>query len=389
MAELLGPCLQAGCASGADGSGPRLPPADPGPGPLRTWDGRRLRSPPCPAPFVSRLTGAAGQIGYAILPRIASGQMLGPDQPVILQLLEVTPALKALDGVAMELEDCAFPLLADVVKTDDADVAFGDADVALLIGAMPRKAGMERADLLSANGAIFTVQGKAIAANAKADCKVLVVGQPGQHQRAHRDAQRQGHGPGPLHRDDPPRPQPRHQPAGRQGRRAGLVHQAHDHLGQPLHHAVPRPVPLRGGREERRRAGGRPGVAGERVHPDGRQAGRRHHRGARGLLGGIGGQCRHRSRAGLAPRHAGGRLGEHVGAVRRVLRRARGADLVVPGRVPQRGATKSSRASRSTSSPGPASTPRSRSWPRSATRWPSSASSDPASRQAMGDFAAL
>jgi malate dehydrogenase len=131
-----------------------------------------------PSPLRVALTGAAGQIGYAILPRIASGQMLGPDQPVILQLLEVTPALKALDGVAMELEDCAFPLLADVVKTDDADVAFGDADVALLIGAMPRKAGMERADLLSANGAIFTVQGKAIAANAKADCKVLVVGNP-------------------------------------------------------------------------------------------------------------------------------------------------------------------------------------------------------------------
>jgi malate dehydrogenase len=131
-----------------------------------------------PSPLRVALTGAAGQIGYAILPRIASGQMLGPDQPVILQLLEVTPALKALDGVAMELEDCAFPLLADVVKTDDADVAFGDADVALLIGAMPRKAGMERADLLSANGAIFTVQGQAIAANAKADCKVLVVGNP-------------------------------------------------------------------------------------------------------------------------------------------------------------------------------------------------------------------
>ena len=302
--------------------------------------------------------------------------MLGPDQPVILQLLEVTPALKALDGVAMELEDCAFPLLADVVKTDDADVAFGDADVALLIGAMPRKAGMERSR--PALGQRRHLHGAGQGHRRQRQGRLQGAGgrQPGQHQRAHRDAQRQGHGPGPLHRDDPPRPQPRHQPAGRQGRRAGLVHQAHDHLGQPLHHAVPRPVPLRGGREERRRAGGRPGVAGERVHPDGRQAGRRHHRGAWGLLGGIGGQRRHRSRAGLAPRHAGGRLGEHVGAVRRVLRRARGADLVVPGRVPQRGATKSSRASRSTSSPGPASTPRSPSWPRSATRWPSSASSD-------------
>jgi malate dehydrogenase len=131
-----------------------------------------------PSPLRVAVTGAAGQIGYSLVFRIASGQLLGPDQPLILQLLEVTPALKALDGVAMELDDCAFPLLADVVKTDDANVAFGDADAAILVGAMPRKAGMERSDLLSANGAIFTVQGKAIADNAKPDVKVLVVGNP-------------------------------------------------------------------------------------------------------------------------------------------------------------------------------------------------------------------
>jgi malate dehydrogenase len=124
------------------------------------------------------VTGAAGQIGYSILFRIASGTMLGPDQPVILQLLEVTPALKALEGVRMELDDCAFPLLAGVVCTDDANVAFGDADVALLVGAMPRKAGMERADLLSANGGIFRPQGQALSASAKKDVKVLVVGNP-------------------------------------------------------------------------------------------------------------------------------------------------------------------------------------------------------------------
>jgi malate dehydrogenase len=104
--------------------------------------------------------------------------MLGPDQPVILQMLEITPALGALDGVAMELEDCAFPLLAGVVKTDDADVAFGDADVALLVGAMPRKEGMERADLLGANGGIFKPQGEALSRGAKRDVKVLVVGNP-------------------------------------------------------------------------------------------------------------------------------------------------------------------------------------------------------------------
>jgi malate dehydrogenase len=124
------------------------------------------------------VTGAAGQIGYSLLFRIASGSMLGPDQPVVLQMLEITPALGALDGVAMELEDCAFPLLADMVKTDDADEAFGDADVALLVGAMPRKDGMERSDLLSANGGIFKPQGEALSRSAQRDVKVLVVGNP-------------------------------------------------------------------------------------------------------------------------------------------------------------------------------------------------------------------
>ena len=124
------------------------------------------------------VTGAAGQIGYGILFRIASGQMLGPDTPVILQLLEVTPALGALNGVKMELDDCAYAPLVDVITTDDANVAFGDADIALLIGAMPRKDGMERADLLTANGGIFKPQGRAIAKNAKKNVKVLVVGNP-------------------------------------------------------------------------------------------------------------------------------------------------------------------------------------------------------------------
>ncbi|MEX2280118.1 MAG: malate dehydrogenase [Acidimicrobiia bacterium] len=124
------------------------------------------------------VTGAAGQIGYSLLFRIASGQIYGPDQPVILQMLEITPALDALEGVAMELEDCAFPLLAGMVKTDDPEIAFADADTALLVGAMPRKAGMERADLLSANGAIFTGQGRALSAAASRDVKILVVGNP-------------------------------------------------------------------------------------------------------------------------------------------------------------------------------------------------------------------
>ncbi len=124
------------------------------------------------------VTGAAGQIGYSLLFRIAAGELLGKDQPVILQLLEITPALGALEGVAMELDDCAFPLLKGVVRTDDAETAFGDADVALLVGAMPRKAGMERSDLLEANGGIFGPQGRAINAAASRDIKVLVVGNP-------------------------------------------------------------------------------------------------------------------------------------------------------------------------------------------------------------------
>jgi malate dehydrogenase len=124
------------------------------------------------------VTGAAGQIGYSLLFRIAAGEMLGPDQPVILQMLEIPPALGALEGVAMELQDCAFPLLAGMVQTDRPEAAFDGADFALLVGAMPRKAGMERSDLLSANGAIFTTQGAAIAASASDDVKVLVVGNP-------------------------------------------------------------------------------------------------------------------------------------------------------------------------------------------------------------------
>ena len=130
------------------------------------------------SPVNVTVTGAAGQIGYSLLFRIAAGEMLGADQPVNLKLLEITPALGALDGVAMELEDCAFPLLAGIEKTDDANVAFGDSDYALLVGAMPRKKGMERADLLEANGGIFGPQGKAINDAAKKDIKVLVVGNP-------------------------------------------------------------------------------------------------------------------------------------------------------------------------------------------------------------------
>ena len=129
-------------------------------------------------PVKIAITGAAGQIAYSLLFRIAAGQMLGADQPVILQLLEVTPALKALQGVVMELEDCAFPLVGKIEISDDPKIAFKDVNYALLVGAKPRGPGMERADLLAANGGIFKVQGKAINDHASRDVKVLVVGNP-------------------------------------------------------------------------------------------------------------------------------------------------------------------------------------------------------------------
>ena len=130
------------------------------------------------SPVRVTITGAAGQIGYQLAFRIASGQMLGSDQPVILQLLEITPALDALKGVEMELDDCAFDTLAGIVATDDANVAFKDSDYALLVGARPRGPGMERKDLLEANAAIFSVQGKAINDQANKDIRILVVGNP-------------------------------------------------------------------------------------------------------------------------------------------------------------------------------------------------------------------
>jgi len=129
-------------------------------------------------PIKVAVTGAAGQIGYSLLPRIASGSVFGPDQPVILQLIEIPNALKPLEGVVMELHDCAFPLLQDVIATADLDEGFSGVDWALLVGSVPRKAGMERKDLLGINGKIFTSQGQAIAKKASSDVRIVVVGNP-------------------------------------------------------------------------------------------------------------------------------------------------------------------------------------------------------------------
>lgn len=129
-------------------------------------------------PIHVTVTGAAGQIGYALLFRIASGALFGPDQPVVLRLLEIEPGMKALEGVVMEIDDCAFPLVNDIVTTTDLNTAFDNTSWALLVGSIPRKAGMERGDLLTVNGGIFGPQGRAIATNAATDVRVLVVGNP-------------------------------------------------------------------------------------------------------------------------------------------------------------------------------------------------------------------
>ena len=147
------------------------------------------------SPVKVAVTGAAGQIGYSLLFRIASGALLGPDTPVELRLLEITPALKALEGVVMELQDCAFPALAGVEIGDDANVIFDGVNVALLVGARPRTKGMERGDLLEANGAIFTVQGKALNDHAADDIRIGVTGNPANTNALDRDEQRPRHRP--------------------------------------------------------------------------------------------------------------------------------------------------------------------------------------------------
>ncbi|HEX6667277.1 MAG TPA: hypothetical protein VF081_11850, partial [Solirubrobacterales bacterium] len=151
-------------------------------------------------PVKVTVTGAAGQIGYALLFRIASGQMLGPDTPVELSLLEIPPAIKAAEGTAMELDDCAFPLLNKIDITDNVNQAFEGTNVALLVGARPRGPGMERADLLEANGGIFKPQGEAINAGAADDIKVLVVGNPANTRKASRPPPTRSHrsSPGPA-----------------------------------------------------------------------------------------------------------------------------------------------------------------------------------------------
>lgn len=211
------------------------------------------------SPLKVAVTGAAGQIGYSLLFRLASGSLLGPDRPIELRLLEIEPALQALEGVVMELDDCAFPLLSGVEIGSDPQKIFDGVSLALLVGARPRGAGMERSDLLEANGAIFTAQGKALNAVAADDVRVGVTGNPANTNALIAmtnapDIPRERFSA--LTRLDHNRAIS--QLAAKTG--GGHRHQEDDDLGQSLGHPVPRPVPRGGRRKERGRSGQRPGL---------------------------------------------------------------------------------------------------------------------------------
>ena len=277
------------------------------------------------------VTGAAGQIGYSLLFRIASGAMLGDDQPVILQLLEITPALDALKGVAMELEDCAFPLLAGIEQTDDPNVAFGDVNYALLVGSRPRSKGMERKDLLEANGAIFTVQGKALSDNAAADVRILVVGNPANTNSliAMNNAPNIDNGRfTAMTRLDHNRAIA--QLAAKTGTTVNDITRMtiwgnHSATQYPdLFHAEVN------GKNAAELIDDQAWIDGTFL-PDRPAARRRHHRGPRPVERGVGRQRRHRPRAHLGVGHGRGRLGLDGHPERRQLRRARGPHVLVPG----------------------------------------------------------
>ena len=285
------------------------------------------------------VTGAAGQIGYALLFRIASGQLLGPDTKVALKLLEIPQAVKAAEGTTLELIDCAFPTLASVDIYDDAAQAFDGVDIAMLVGARPRTKGMERADLLEANGQIFKPQGEALNAGAADDVKVLVVGNP-----ANTNALILA-----SNAPDIPATQITAMTRLDQNRAVALLAQK---LGVGVDEVAdlvvwgnhsPSMFPDLFNATVERRAGDRPGRHGlvrERVHPARRQARRGGHRGARRVLGGVGGQRGDRPRARLG--RGRGRAALDGRRVRRLLRRRGGHHLELPRAPERRLATRSS-----------------------------------------------
>ena len=302
-------------------------------------------------PVKVTVTGAAGAIGYAILFRIASGQMLGPDTPVHLTLLEIPDAVKAAEGTAMELDDCAFPLLAGVDITDDAKRAFDGVNVALLVGARPRSKGMERADLLEANGGIFKPQGEAINAGAADDVKILVVGNP-----ANTNALiAQSNAPDiPRERFNAMTRLDHNRAIAQLAKKAGAEVADITNMGVWGNHSptmFPDLFNAKVGGQERRRGRRRPGVVRERLPPHRRQARRGDHRRARRLQRGLGRQRRDRPRARLGERHADGDWVSMAVPSDGSYGVDEGLISSFPVHVLERASGRSSRASRSTTSP--------------------------------------
>ena len=290
---------------------------------------------PMKAPVNVAITGAAGQIGYALAFRVASGAMLGSETPVNLHLLEISAALAALAGVVMELNDCAFPTLNKVVASDDARVAFRDCQVALLVGARPRGPGMERKDLLLANAQIFSAQGKALNESARRDVKVLVVGNP-----ANTNAL--------IARANARDLNPRNFTAMTRLDHNRALSQLAEKTGAHVtdirrmtiwgNHSATQYPDLSHAEVHGKSAKSLVDARMDRavLHPHRAAARRRGHQGARLLLGRLGRLGRDRSRAHLVSRHAGQRLGEHGGAVRWQLRHPGRGHLFLPGHGAQR-----------------------------------------------------
>ncbi len=310
------------------------------------------------APVRVVVTGAAGAIGYALLFRIASGQMLGSDTPVSLSLLEIPDAVKAAEGTAMELDDCAFPLLAGIDISDDPEVAFDGANVCLLVGARPALEGHGARRPARGQRRDLQAPGRGDRRERRGGRARPRGGQPGQHQRADRDVERRRRSARALHRHDPARPEPCDDPARQEGGGAGGRRHQPRGVGQPLAHDVPGRLQRQGGRQAGL-GGDRPGQGLARVglHPHRGQARRGDHRRARGLVGGLRRQRGHRPRARLVPGQPGGRLRVDVGALRRLLRRARGHHLELPVHLRRAATTRSCRGSRSTTSRARRSTP--------------------------------
>ncbi len=277
------------------------------------------------------VTGAAYQIGYALLFRIASGHLLGPDVPVNLRLLEIPQGLKAAEGTAMELDDCAFPLLRGIEITDDPNVGFAYANVALLVGARPRTKGMERGDLLAANGGIFKPQGKAINDHAADDIKVLVVGNPANTnaliaQAAAPDV--------PAERFTAMTRLDHNRAISQLAAKTGAAVSDIKKLTIWGNHSATQYPDIFHAEiafKERGRGRRRRGVAGRHLHPDRRQARRRDHRGPWRVLRRLGRQRRHRPRPHLGQRHRRWRLDLDGHPVGRLLRRPGGHHLLLPG----------------------------------------------------------